>query len=334
MNYKNKISVIMPVYNGERYLREAIDSILDQTFSDFEFIIINDCSTDSTEDIIKSYSDDRIKYLKNKKNLGVAETLNRGLDIAEGEYIARMDADDISLPKRFEKQIEFMDKHQEIAVCGCEVKLFNDSIDEKAYTVFGPESMKINLLFASCLAHPSVMMRRGVIEAEHYRYDGSFDKIEDYELWTRIVMKHNIDNVHGVLLNYRIHGSQVTNNYTPEHHKKGNKIRLNYLSRIGTYGAENENEAYFAFCNGKIENKDQIFDLASMFNRIIEANNKVGFFDKSILEGYLKNLIMSQSVKLTMGEKKRISEKFGFVPFTDWIKHDIKQSIRTLVKGK
>ena len=113
-----QISVVMPAYNAEKYITEAIDSILFQTFKDFEFIIINDASTDSTKDIIESYKDPRIKLVNNEQNKGVAKSLNIGISVACGKYIARMDADDIALPERFQKQFDFMEQHPNIDVCG------------------------------------------------------------------------------------------------------------------------------------------------------------------------------------------------------------------------
>ena len=152
-----KMSVIMPVYNGEKYLKEAIDSILNQTFSDFEFIIVNDCSSDNTEDIIKSYKDNRIVYLKNEENSGVATTLNRGLDIAKGEYIARMDADDISLPKRFEKQVDFMDKNKNCIICGSNTELFG-AISGRTYVPLTDSAIRATVIFSSPFTHPTVMI--------------------------------------------------------------------------------------------------------------------------------------------------------------------------------
>ena len=126
-----KISVVMPAYNAENYIREAIDSILAQTFRDFEFLIIDDGSTDHTVEIIRSYSDSRIRLYQNERNMGVAATLNRGLDLARGEYIARMDADDISLPERFAKQAAYMDAHPDVAVCGSNIILFSEGAPER-----------------------------------------------------------------------------------------------------------------------------------------------------------------------------------------------------------
>ena len=112
------VTVLMPVYNGEMYLREAIDSILHQTFTDFEFLIINDGSTDNSETIILSYDDSRIRYEKNDSNLKLIATLNKGIELAKGKYIVRMDADDISIPDRIEKQVAFLEKNPDVGICG------------------------------------------------------------------------------------------------------------------------------------------------------------------------------------------------------------------------
>ena len=122
-----KATVLMPVYNAEKYVAEAIDSILNQTFNDFEFLIINDGSTDNSLDIIKSYDDPRITIINNETNLGLSHTLNKGIELARGEYIIRMDADDISLSIRLEKQIEFMDSNQHIGICGSWIQTFDKS---------------------------------------------------------------------------------------------------------------------------------------------------------------------------------------------------------------
>ncbi|MCP8319033.1 MAG: glycosyltransferase, partial [Candidatus Methylarchaceae archaeon HK01B] len=126
-----KITILMSVYNGEKYLREAIDSILNQTFKDFEFLIINDGSTDRTVEILRSYHDSRIKIITNEKNMGLTKSLNKGLKIARSEYVARMDADDISYPRRLEVQYEYMKKNPDVGIVGS----WNDVIDDKGNTI-------------------------------------------------------------------------------------------------------------------------------------------------------------------------------------------------------
>ena len=319
-----KISVIMPVYNGEKYLREAIDSILNQTLSDFEFIIINDASTDKTEEIINSYNDSRIKHLKNGTNLGVAGSLNRGLDDATGEYIARMDADDISLPMRFEKQVEFLDKNDDIAVCGCETMIFGSVGEQNTYTVFGKENMKINMLFSSCLAHPAVMMRKDVIDKEHYRYDSDFDKVEDYELWARIIRKYNMDNVKEVLFKYRVHEKQVTKNYNSEHNYRMTEIRRNILNALDIDFNESEFKAYAGYCSGDFKPETQLTDLADIFEKII----KTGFYDNSLLIPYFRQIVFSVYLKQNTVSKKTLINKYSFLTRIDFLKREIKYKVR------
>lgn len=204
-----KISVIMPLYNGEKYLKEAIDSILNQTYSDFELLLINDASTDSTETIINSYHDYRIVYIKNEENLGLIKTLNKGLDLAKGEFIARMDQDDISLPERFEKQIAILEKNPEIGVCGTWFTLFREN--QKDWAVEHPESndsIKIGLLTSCLIGHPTVMMRKKAIA--NHKYDTDYQASEDYELWTRLIRITQFYNIQESLLQYRFHDTNMS----------------------------------------------------------------------------------------------------------------------------
>ncbi|MDR2526686.1 MAG: glycosyltransferase [Rickettsiales bacterium] len=204
-----RVSVLMPVYNAEKYIVEAIDSILAQTFSDFEFIIINDGSTDKSVEIIKSYKDKRIRFINNKENIGIAAVLNQGLDLATGEYIARMDSDDISMSNRFAKQIEYMDKHSDVGVLGTLVRFFpgdsrkNDGRHKKNITYLDL------LLIGWCVTHPTVMLRRSVFEKNALRYDPE-SVAEDYDLWTRAIRFTQIKNMQEILLKYRWHDANVS----------------------------------------------------------------------------------------------------------------------------
>ena len=184
------ISVVLPAYNVQDTIGESIDSILSQTFTDFELIIINDGSQDNTEEVIHAYSDKRIRYYRNEKNEGLIYTLNRGLDLAQGKYIARMDADDVSLPTRFEKQVKVMEESPNIVVCGTQIILFG--VDTaKRFTLFLPEESEDlkNLLFIqTCFAHPTVMVRRQVLIDNEVRYDADYPHAEDYKMWIDLVI--------------------------------------------------------------------------------------------------------------------------------------------------
>jgi len=237
-----KISVLMPVYNGEKFLKEAIDSILNQSFKDFEFLIINDGSTDRSKKIILSYQDQRIIFFENKKNLGVAKTLNRGLKLAKGKYIARMDADDISLPDRLKKQNEFMEKNHQVAVCGTWVKLFgNKSHENEFWKSPGDfESIKSLALFYSPVYHPTVLIRNETLKKYNLSYNPSFTYAEDYELWVRIMEKTKVVNLQEVLLFHRIHSKEAGKIYRQTQVKNANRIRLYQLNKLGIFPKKHE----------------------------------------------------------------------------------------------
>ena len=207
------ISVIMPVYNAEKFLKPAIESILNQTFSDFELIIIDDNSNDKTADIIKSYNDNRIKHIVNPNRIGFTNSLNQGLKIAQGDYIARMDADDISDPERFSKEIEFLENNPDIGVCGSWMKIIdeNGKIINKIQLPVGSNVIAWRLYFNNCVAHPSVILRRKVIDRVNY-YNSDFVVAEDYDLWNRIIKISKIENIPEYLLKYRIHGKNISLN--------------------------------------------------------------------------------------------------------------------------
>ncbi len=203
-----KLSVVMPVYNTKKvFLCESIESILNQTYYDFEFIIINDGSTDdNVENVILSYKDNRIKYIK-QENSGIVKSLNNGFTLAKGEYIARMDADDIAMPNRFEKQIEFLDTHNNISICGSNIEIFRQNSSKiRKY----PENPKIlELLKECCICHPSVMLRKKDFEKYALEYTNEY-LCEDYDLWTRAIKFLNFYNIQEPLLRYRIHENNLS----------------------------------------------------------------------------------------------------------------------------
>ncbi len=215
--HRPKISVIMPFYNVEHFLAEAIKSILDQTFSDFEFIIINDASTDGSEKIVKNYlADQRIVYLKNEKNQGIVHNLNLGLRIAQADIIARMDGDDISEPTRLEEQFNFLNQNSDITVVGCFVKIIDEKgkqIDQRTKPT-NPDIIKEKLIFYSPLVHPSTMFRKKAIqEAGEYRQEYLY--VEDIDLWYRLVYSgHQISNVAKFLFRYRYHSKSTAHQST------------------------------------------------------------------------------------------------------------------------
>jgi glycosyltransferase EpsE len=200
-----KVSVIMGVCNGEKQISKAIDSILNQTYSDFEFIICDDASVDNSYRILKEYAknDNRIILLKNETNLGLAATLNRCLEIANGEYIARMDDDDISLPERFEKQVEFLEKNLDYTILGGAINLYNETgIFGKRVVEKNPS--KIRIFKGSAFIHPTVMIRKSALkEVKGYTVADYTRRTEDYDLWCKLTFAgYKGYNLQEVILNY------------------------------------------------------------------------------------------------------------------------------------
>ncbi|AAK80133.1 glycosyltransferase involved in cell wall biosynthesis [Clostridium acetobutylicum] len=209
------ISVIMPVYNCEKYLEESIESILKQTYRDFEFIIVNDGSNDKSIDIINKYANDdnRIVVVSRDNNMGMVYSLNEGIDRAKGSYVARMDADDIALPERFERQIEYLNKNKDVDILACKVEAFGDVSREQKlerehwYNVDLNNSESIESLFLeNCyIAHPSVMMKMSVLKALG-GYNLNYKRTEDYNLWLRAIAKgYKIAMLEEKLMKIRLH---------------------------------------------------------------------------------------------------------------------------------
>jgi len=212
-----EVSIILPVYNAERFLAQTIDSLLQQTFANFELLIINDGSTDDSEKIIQSYNDQRIRYLINDGNKGLIFTLNRGIKESFGNYIARMDADDIALSNRLETQVKWLQEHEHTTVVGSFITFIDEAGKECGYwpldrAVYTADAIKKTMLKENCLAHPSVMMRAETIRK--YLYAHNQQHIEDYDLWLRLLADgKQIEKVPQPLLLYRVHQASITGTY-------------------------------------------------------------------------------------------------------------------------
>lgn len=218
MNNFPAVSVILPAYNAERFLKDSIDSILNQTFKDFELIILNDGSTDRTEDIILSYSDPRIRYVKNEQNLKLIKTLNKGIDLARGKYIARMDADDISLPTRFEKQVKYLETHDDIEMVGALAYMMKEDGTvthvSRHYVTFHPDACQFASMFECQFVHPVCMLRAGILKKLRYSESEKAMHSEDRELWSRMYLEGcRMSNIQEPLLKYRVVASSICNKY-------------------------------------------------------------------------------------------------------------------------
>lgn len=218
----------MPVYNGEIYIGDAINSILNQTYKNFEFIIIDDASTDRSREIIEEYSknDNRIIFIKNENNLKIAKTLNKGIRLAKGKFIARMDADDISLPTRLERQIKYLEKHENVFLVGTGFVEIDEQSKEikKYFTITNSLLLKIRLGQKNPMCHPSIMFRN-----TGYTYREDVPHCEDYELYLRMLSDGKvISNIWTRLLKYRILKTSITRSNLKEQKEMERKVRNLY----------------------------------------------------------------------------------------------------------
>ena len=225
------VSVILPAYNAEGTIGEAIKSIIDQTYKDWELLVIDDGSTDNTKAVIQSFEDPRIKYIENEGNKKLIYTLNRGLEMATGKYIARMDADDISKPDRFQKQVDFMEGNPECIVCGTFIQMFKDSENiGKPVGIFGDDAVLKEYLYRdSCFAHPSVMMRTDCIKKTGIHYNTECLHVEDYKFWIDLVPYGSFYNIPEALLRYRVDDNQVSRKFRDIQVRNSNRIRKEYI---------------------------------------------------------------------------------------------------------
>jgi glycosyltransferase involved in cell wall biosynthesis len=289
MNKLPRVTVLMPVYNGENYLRQSIESILQQTYGDFEFLIINDGSTDGSEEIIRSYNDPRIRLINNEANCKLVATLNRGLTLARGYYLARMDCDDISLPTRLEKQVNFMDRCQDIGVCGTWLKLFGRAGSDDVWKVpKDSETIRSFMLFYSVIYHPTVIIRKEILKKHDLNYDTGYFAAEDYALWIRLMEHSKASNLQEVLLLRRIHSNSVGVTQRPEQVESANKIRMDQIQKLGIIPALDDFKihqaiSYLNFQNSKLF----IAQVETWLMKLKEANEKKAVYSESAFANVL-----------------------------------------------
>lgn len=300
---KNNISVIMPAYNASAYIAEAIESIFAQTYTDFEFIIINDGSTDATEKIISSYKDPRIIYIKNEKNIGLIASLNKGLDIVKGSFIARMDADDIALPQRFEKQVRFFEKEKDLVAVGSDYFLLTGRRQRLIQNHNNSDYQKAMLLFTPCFCHPAVMMRN-VFKDNSLSYKAEYKYAEDYKLWTDLAFTGRFGNVQEPLLKYRLHDTQVSAHNNKEQLKISERIRIEYYRKLGFNFSEAEIKTLNIIGNNIfIRSYDELLKIGSVLINLRDQNNVLKRFDNVSFNKLLHKFWLDSCGNTSLGLK-------------------------------
>lgn len=276
-----KLAVLLPTYNVAPYLKESIDSVLNQTFTDFDLYIYDDCSTDNSEELIKSYSNTNIFYFKNEKNIGLTKTLNKGLELllSKYQYIARMDADDWCYPERFEKQLLVLERDSEIVLCGTQGYWLKDMQYNPTDGWIYPTDthyMKYYLLFGATLGHSSVIFRSRFMKDHDLRYDETKINCQDWELWTRISKVGKMVNLPDFLMKYRI--LDTSNHRSPEKLKmqfeNRSQIIATYWANFGIFFSIEEIQEYYfnAVTVSKTEFKHKVEKLITAFNTVFSQS--------------------------------------------------------------
>lgn len=226
------VTVLMSIYNAEAYLRETMDSILGQTFTDFEFLIFNDGSTDTSAAIVRSYADPRIIFIDYEVNRGYCFNFNEGLAVARGRYLARMDGDDVAHPERLAKQVAYLEDNPGVGLCGSAVRYIGASSGIVELPVDN-QIIRQTLWLRNAFFHPAIIMRVSILHTHSLRYNVDYEPAEDYKLWTEMSMVTEVHNLPDVLLDYRIHPHQISRQQSLKQQQVTAQIRQEQMSHLG-----------------------------------------------------------------------------------------------------
>lgn len=287
-----KITIVMPVYNGSKYLDAGINSVLNQTFTNFELILIDDASADNSIEIINSYQDQdpRIKLIKNNINLGIPKSRNKCLEAALGEYVAFLDCDDYAYPSRLSEQLEFMENNPDFGMVGAWVSLMdeNGNLTGQVWRYLEPEErIPCRLLFQNYFATSSVFVRKSALDA--VKINGNFFKpdyvnAQDYDLWVRISRKFKVWNLQKILMQYRVHSNSASRKSTNLVDKFVDKIVTEQINNLGIQPTHEELVLHRQLGAYNPENIDTSIDytknVATWLTKLRNANHKIGLYDE------------------------------------------------------
>ena len=289
----SQVTIILPVYNGERYLREAIDSVLAQTYRDFELWVVNDGSTDGTVAIVDSYTDPRVKRVDNPHNMGLVATLNRAFAMVESPYIARMDDDDIWHPQKLELQMALLKSRPDVGVCGTSIHKFGD-VD--AIHIFPEESdaLKVGLLFYCMMSHPSVVYRRSMLVETGLTYRKDYFPAEDYKMWLDVLKQSNIYNLQQPLVEYRQHGGQICREKKEEQILLERRLREEQLRLV--YPNPTEDELNFhldRFVTLQPQSDEEVKRFYRWAQKLCSINSRYGYVKLNVMRSELRRYVQN-----------------------------------------
>ena len=291
MNHKTpKVTVVMPVFNREQYIETAVDSILNQTFKDFEFIIIDDGSTDSTVEILESYHDKRIRLVTKNENKGNYTARNEGMKMAVGKYICVMDSDDIALPNRIQKQFDFMEANTKYGLCGSFARVLNS--DEIITAPEDYDEIKAWSMSNIMFRHPTVFIRREFLTKFNLKYDESYRYAGDYDFLVKAAHLFPVTNIQEVLLEYRRHPEQISSAHKSGQFEVVGKVILKQLNQLKENVTQNEKRLHLALMNRfPVKDKTEFEQLKNWANKLVELNYDKYIYDRLQLANFLKSLL-------------------------------------------
>lgn len=320
---KPLVSVFIPVYNSEEYIKDALNSIVTQSYTNLEIIIVDDCSTDQSVEIINSFQDSRIRLLRNEENKGIPYNRNLGLKESKGKYMAIMDADDIALPNRIEEQVAFMENHLDIDAIGTYYEMFGGKVSRTFKPNYiSPEEIKIQLLFFSQIGNPTAMVRLSTIKEHHITYNPNYFVAQDYDMWVQISKVGKLHILPEVLLKYRTGHSNITKKSQEEKALKRKKIidsiHRDILEYYNFALTDEELKVYNEFFNDNSSEirKSSLETLSSLLNKMIEQNRvnrhfKEGLFIKIMQDAVffaINNHRLSLKNKLSLYKNFKVSK--------------------------
>jgi glycosyltransferase involved in cell wall biosynthesis len=272
------VTVLLPAYNAARWIGGAVESVLRQSFGDFRLLVMDDGSDDATAEIIGRYRDSRISVVRAEKR-GLVAVLNHGLELVDSKYVARMDADDLSLPDRLRHQVSFMDAHPDIGICGTAYRLLGAAGRQRVRPPSDHETIAATLFFRSAFGHPTVMMRSAFLAQSGLRYRPEARHAEDYDFWVRARPHTRFANLPQYLLEYRVHASQVSTGRQQAQLEAAGRVRLAQLERLLPQATESEKRLHLRTCDAHLFYDPQ--DLAesrSWLDALESANRSVPMF--------------------------------------------------------
>ena len=330
-----QISVVMPTYNTNvAILREAVDSILAQTYRDFEFIIIDDGSTNDSVDYLLGLRDERIRLIRNPGNLGITKSLNIGLRTARGKYIARMDSDDIALPTRLAKQYAFMESHPNAIACGANAVYFGDAHGRTSDRIRDMESYRIKAVFQyPGPIHPTLFLNNELLRKYNIAYDEQLIYAQDYGLYAEICRHGEICILRDVLLRYRVHAKQITNQLRDKQIRCAEMTERKLLAELVGEVTDEELDLHLRYSSGAFKDVSVTPEMLDWYRRLIDANARVGKYDQKKFKNQVDRII-GRTIRLEPGTdyRQKVAKLFHYVPVNLALELAAKMTVKRILR--